>query len=653
MDNAIRRVHLDFHTSEYLEVGNKFSKEDFQNALKIGNVQSITVFAKCHHSWCYYPSKVGKMHPHLKFDLLKEMVDAAQEIGVTAPVYITLGWSENDAIDHPEWRSRKFGTREFSDLRLDDERPDSPRQECAWKNLCLNGSYQEHYFAITEEICKKFDKLDGLFYDIVNMDGVCVCDDCVKGMKQRGLDPDNFADARKYYIDKRCEMMRAMNELKDKYHPNATIFFNGTASQETAEYLPYQSHYELEDLPTTWGGYNKMILRAKYFNETNKFYLGMTGKFHTNWGEFGGYKDKDALKYECAAMLAYGAGCSIGDQMHPSGKMDEDTYKLIGYAYDYVKKIEPFCFNVQSATNLGLVLSGNNEADEMASVMLASNQLDFDVVIDIENCNKEVLIFSENAELNQQNLNGLEKFLNCGGKIVVAGNVHESLRPLLKKYGLEFIGSAGYDMDYVEFSEKINEDMIKSPLLCYNAGYATKADDSFSVVAYLREPYFSRTVKKFCSHFNTPFKETRANYNAAVIGKNILYFAHNIFYLYHEYGSVHYQKYFYKALRLFYLPNLEVAGLMTAGRSRLTEQSEFNRYILHLMYGQPVKRGKLSLLDDFPIINEVSVKIKTDKIINRVYLPVENKDIEFTLQGGELHFTVCSIKVHKLLVIEY
>ena len=32
----------------------------------------------------------------------------------------------------------------------------------------------------------------------------------------------------------------------------------------------------------------------------------MSGKFHTEWGEFGGFKHADALKYEAAAMIASG-----------------------------------------------------------------------------------------------------------------------------------------------------------------------------------------------------------------------------------------------------------------------------------------------------------------------------------------------------------
>ena len=41
-----RQVHLDFHTSEKIsDIGTKFDKEQFQEALKVGHVDSITVFS--------------------------------------------------------------------------------------------------------------------------------------------------------------------------------------------------------------------------------------------------------------------------------------------------------------------------------------------------------------------------------------------------------------------------------------------------------------------------------------------------------------------------------------------------------------------------------------------------------------------------------
>ena len=60
-----RQIHLDFHTSEHIPaVGAAFDPADFVATLKAAHVNSITIFAKCHHGWSYYPTKVGA--PHLK-----------------------------------------------------------------------------------------------------------------------------------------------------------------------------------------------------------------------------------------------------------------------------------------------------------------------------------------------------------------------------------------------------------------------------------------------------------------------------------------------------------------------------------------------------------------------------------------------------------
>ena len=102
-----RQVHLDFHTSGEIEnIGSRFSKEQFQNALKMGHVNSITLFSKCHHGWAYHPSEANTMHPHLDFDLLGAEIEAAHEIGVKTPIYISAGLDEKMARLHPDWLYR-------------------------------------------------------------------------------------------------------------------------------------------------------------------------------------------------------------------------------------------------------------------------------------------------------------------------------------------------------------------------------------------------------------------------------------------------------------------------------------------------------------------------------------------------------------------
>ena len=50
-----RQMLFDFHTSGDIEnVGAQFDEESFGRHLEEVGVEKITIFSKCHHSWCYY-----------------------------------------------------------------------------------------------------------------------------------------------------------------------------------------------------------------------------------------------------------------------------------------------------------------------------------------------------------------------------------------------------------------------------------------------------------------------------------------------------------------------------------------------------------------------------------------------------------------------
>ena len=103
-----RQIHLDFHTSEHIPgVGAAFDPDDFVATLKAAHVNSITIFAKCHHGWSYYPTKVGAPHPNLaRPDLMGDMVKALTAADIECPIYISVQWDERNARIHPEWRVR-------------------------------------------------------------------------------------------------------------------------------------------------------------------------------------------------------------------------------------------------------------------------------------------------------------------------------------------------------------------------------------------------------------------------------------------------------------------------------------------------------------------------------------------------------------------
>ena len=652
-DMRKRCVHLDFHTSPDIEnIGGRFSKENFQEALKKGHVDSITVFAKCHHGLCYYPTKVGTMHPNLNFDLTGAMIEAAHEIGVKAPVYITTGWSEMDAVKNPKWRVKTLEGNYSTVHEFDIESvEDVERPYVAWTNLCLNdGSYCQHIYDIIHEVCQRYKELDGLFFDICVLGDTCYCDECLEGMKEMGFDASRVEDAREYFSIKRQTFMKKCREILKSYHPDATIFFNsGGASMDHPQYHEYQSHFEMEDLPTAWGGYDKLPLRAKYFAEKGKYYLGMTGKFHLDWGEFGGFKDKNALKYEAAAMTLYGAGCSIGDHMHPSGEMDMTTYENIGYAYEYLEKIDEFCGGKPTA-KLGIC----GQLNLGLSKMLLEAQLDFDVVFNNEFYKYDTVIFAENSVLDEDGERALKEYIQEGGHVLFMGEALLKGEGFMLDMGMELLGRCKYDCDYLTLDQKAETslDIPRSPVLCRNTATRIKVS-SGEVFAWVSDPYFSRTNKHYCGHKNTPDNKDAEKFPAIVKNGSVVYVAHPLATLYDTYGAVAHKRMFLYALGLIYnKPVLEI-NLFSQGRATMLKQEEKNRYCLNLAYASPVRRGCAEIIEDIVPLYNVPVTLRIKEDVKRIYNAVDGRKYAFTKENGEVRFTVPEIKCHQIAVIEY
>jgi hypothetical protein len=341
-----RQIHLDFHNGAQIPgIGARFDRQQFQEMLQVGHVSGVTLFSKCHHGYSYHHTDVGLPHPHLTHDdLLGAQIDACREIGVTPALYVSAGFDVAMLQVHPEWavRDRKGATG-------DPLRP-------GYRALCFNTPYLDYLCAQIEEACRLYgDRTAGIFLDII-APRRCYCPRCLDAMTARHLDPANEADVDTFAREVLQQYYEKATAASLSHSPEFRVFHNGGhVGKGDPLPLAFNTHLELESLPTGGWGYDHFPVSAKYAATTGKDYLGMTGKFHTTWGEFGGFKRPEALRYECAAMLAFGAKCSVGDQLHPSGIMNPDTYKLIGAAYAEVEAKEPWCTDARPVSDVALV----------------------------------------------------------------------------------------------------------------------------------------------------------------------------------------------------------------------------------------------------------------------------------------------------------
>jgi hypothetical protein len=686
-----RQVHLDFHTGAQIPaVGEQFDRRQFQEMLRIGHVDGVTLFSKCHHGFSYHPTSVGIRHPYLSpgLDLLGEQIEACHEIGVAPVLYVSAGFDVAMLQVHPEWvvRDRKGGTGD----------PLWP----GYRPLCFNTPYLDYLCAQTEEACRMFgDRTNGVFLDII-APRRCYCPQCLVGMTERGLDParesdvDVFAHAvlQNYYE-------RATAACQSRF-PHLRVFHNsGHVGKGDPMPLGFNTHLELESLPTGGWGYDHFPVSAKYASTTGKDYLGMTGKFHTTWGEFGGFKRPEALRYECSAMLAFGAKCSVGDQLHPSGVMNPDTYRLIGAAYSEVAVKEPWCVDARPVSDVALVSpeavqahrapdgssgwSGgslkHNNAEEGASRMLLEMHIPFDVIDPLSDKSDlfayKVLLLPDNVTLlgaDDPLTVRLREYLAGGGRVLLSGQsgMNPDATSFLLDLGLRVLGRGTSDPDYLAASDLSPTPPVRGPFVIHGGSWQVQAETGtqHATLAHCVPSYFNRAWNHFCSHQHTP-DDIRAHTEdapaAVIAGEHFVYFAHNIFTAYRQYGQPLYRDLVRDALRhLLPEPTVRAAGLPTAGRISLMRQDADNRWVLHLLYATPVKRGAdtsvyasgqqmVEVIEDLVPLHGIDCRVRLPKgeRTRRVTLEPQGIALPFDDEAGSLRFTVPQVLCHQMVSI--
>jgi hypothetical protein len=655
-----RQIHLDFHTSEHIpDIGKQFDKKQWQGALKAGHVNSINIFAKGHHGWSYYPTDVGTIHPHLDFDLLGSQIEACHEIGVECPVYYTIGWSANDAETHPEWCARRrdgsFVWRGKEDAQASD-----PFPEFTWKLLCPSGGYHEHIKQQVTELCQRYP-LDGLWFDIYQLFEGCCCARCTASMEKKGIDPDDPEAVIEHFAEIYKTHMADIRKTIAEYHPNAYVFYNGTTfiSGRGENLLhgvyKHNTHQDLEDLPTAWGGYDKFPFRAKFYLDQGYQICAMSGKFHTAWGEFGGFKHSDAIHFEAASMIAFGSNCNFGDQLHPSGAMDMQTYRNIGKAYEYVEQIEEYGPGGIPVSNLGLWPCGNTDIDEGAYKMLLDLQMDFLIAHEDNLDTFKLVVIPSHPCLNDDQVKRIEQYMANGGKVfcIAEGAMDKERKRFVLDVGADFEGMGNYDIDYTAVRPELGEELMQSPVLNYSPTLRCTPHSSTEILADVHEPYFSRTYEHYCSHQNTANRPEKAAHPALIQKGNLIFSASPLDLMYMNRAARAHRDFFEAALKRLYTEPMLNVDLPSCGRVSLLHQADKKRYVAHLLYATPHLRGGLELIEDLLPVYEVPVELRVSEKITNVTLIPDNVDLKWEQQDGRTTVVVPRFRIHCAVVFEY
>ena len=225
----------------------------------------------------------------------------------------------------------------------------------------MNSGYADYVIAQIEELLDHYP-IDGLFIDITRYIGA----PCASAMsawrrcrRTAATRPTHASSMLRAGC--RVRLYAPRHGCHSYTQARYSIFYNSRLRMEWDATLGNRAelndftHLEIELLPGGFWGYDHFPLYVRFFQGFGRELLAMNGRFHTAWGDFGGLRNRAALEFECFQGLAHGAACSIGDQLHPRGRLNPAVYARIGQVYAEVERRERWCHDTQPLPEIGVL----------------------------------------------------------------------------------------------------------------------------------------------------------------------------------------------------------------------------------------------------------------------------------------------------------
>jgi hypothetical protein len=660
-----RTIHLDFHTGpEVPDVGSKFDPEAFADTFQKADVDSVTVFAKCHHGHLYYDTDRPERHPNLSrdLDLLGEQIEALHSRGIRAPIYVSVQCDEYAANLHPDWIAMD-GLRQV-------KWADSP-YEAGWQILDMSSPYQDYLAEQVQEVIDRFAPLDGLFLDMC-WDQPSTSVWATRGMIEAGLDPESEADHAVYarqvahaYMDR----FQAMVEPHLDPEVASGVWFNSRPKTALDVEQKYLRHIEIEALPSGGWGYSFFPYTARFVRPLGKPTLSHTGRFHMSWGDNGGLKPKAALHYETCQILSQGLTSGVGDLLAPSGELNPVIYDLVGSSFSHVKACEPFIDGARVVSDAAIVIDpelGDIPGPSGIGALRALQQLrvQFDIVPpNADLTGYDLVVIPESTRVEGVLAVALESRAKAGGSILISRGAGSGGASGDELSALGF--ALGSDLPFSHSFLRPTESLGGSngfDHVVYRGGVALSATEPSEVLCRIVEPYFERAWNHFSGHSYTPSSGVVSESPAILqIGSVVVTAVPLLLSVATDAAPA-----FRDLLRLV-VDRLLPRPLVRAGGPVHLETSVMqgpSSTVLHLLSFVSTRAGEtggvarlhhsgLDLVEDpFPLV-DVDVALRVDRDIAAVHLQPDGLPLDHTVEDGYLRVHPTILNGHGMVVVEY
>jgi hypothetical protein len=407
-------------------------------------------------------------------------------------------------------------------------------------------------------------------------------------------------------------------------------------------------------------------------------FLGMTGRFHKAWADFGGLKTHDQLDYECGTIVAAGGKISVGDQLHPRGVLDPAVYRLLGHSFSRIEQLEPWLDTARPAAEIALLgtvetwksdpnlpFPAHSPEVEGAAQMLLEGAVQFDIIEPSFSrfADYKAIVLPDTASISSELRARLDEYVTDGGKLVLSGTA--ALNPETGAFDISdvpvsYVSPAPTVPSYLRLDEALaGESGLATDYdyVFYNHAHIVKPEAGATAHGQLRRALFNRTWEHFTSHAHAPVGDY-LDAPLAVSNSSMLYFAAPLFSAYHDHDYWAYRAVALNALHAFLGDPLLVPtgpgwAEFTLHNQPAGEQHP-ERRIVHVVTYHPRRTMQpIQHVDQSWSTAGLSVKVHTQgKPPERVYLAPDRQPLSFVQEGDYVKIDLPPVGAHTVVVLE-
>lgn len=452
--DAFRKMHFDMHTPAAVrDVAVEFRPDQLADQLFEAGVEAICWFAKCAYGWSYYPTRVGRRHPHLAVDTFPVAVEACHARGIRVLGYYHVSGCEW-AGDRPEWHVRE---------------PDgTSRSDGATRySVCPIGPAGSELIIPQLVEIVTMQPADGLFLDDMVGWYPCYCDACRAGFGQdlpASADDERWDAYMAWRREAAAEFFERAARAVHSERPDALFGINYAGSMRHPDFMPRGLDYLTADVAEPESSCLNASLLVRQHATQALPYDAMNSRMLHWWLDWT-QKPVTAVKQEFATVLASGGRTFLGDiAYHRTAMPDPAVLANAKAAFDLVREIEPFVRATEPVPDIAVLNAAESHylgthspnADPIpvkgAHLALIESGLHVHILPEERIAARlpgyRCLVVPEQAHLSSASVEAIALFIKAGGGLVVMGDTQ-----LADVLGVELVGASEADRGYFTCSE--------------------------------------------------------------------------------------------------------------------------------------------------------------------------------------------------------